>query len=731
MNLASSVGRSLKHNLSFFHSLLKSQVESGNPSSKLVSFRQLLQSELVPNDLTFSLLPSFSSNPLAAKIGAYQIQTHLIKLGIDRFVYVGTALLDLFMKLGCTGHARKLFDYMPERDDVSWNALICGYSRNGHDFISLELFIEMLKEGFTPSSTTLVGLVPSCGRHELLFQGRSVHGFGVKGGLVLEPQVQNVLTSMYAKCCDLASVKLLFEEMKERSVVSWNTVIGAYGQNGSFDEAMIVFNKMRESVEVNPVTIISLLSANCTPELIHCYSMKTGLVHDGSVATSLVCTYAKQGSMESAELLYRSSQQKRLVSLTAIISGYAEERNMHMVMDCFSRMQHLDMKLDSVAMVCILNGIVDPMYLNIGVSFHCYTLKNGLSLHTLVANGLISMYSKLDDIEAVFLLFAEIQEKRLITWNSVISGCIQAGRGNDALQFFCKMRDSGQDPDAITIACLLSACSQLGYLKLGMKLHNYVLRNSLEVEDFVGTALVDMYTKCGNIVQAERVFNVLQKPCLATWNTMISGYSWYGFEHEALSCYSKLLEQGLVPDRITFLGVLAACTHGGLVHEGKYYIRAMTEQFGISPDLQHCACMVGLFGRAGLFEEALLFIKNTDTEPDSAVWGALLGACCIHQEAQLGEYLAKKMYLLDRGNGGLYVLMSNLYAAAERWEDVARVRELMRDTGGDGCSGVSQIELNSVEHIQTALYHPVDSNKTLLASPSEHYTITGEISASF
>ncbi|CAI0558147.1 unnamed protein product [Linum tenue] len=699
MNLASSVGRSLKHNnLSFFHFLLKSQLESGNPSSGLASFRQLLRSEAKPNDLTFSLViksiassASFSSNPLGAKTGANQIQTHLVKLGIDRFVYLGTALLDLCMKLGCIDHARKLFDCMPDRDAVSWNALICGYSRNGFDFAALEMFAEMLREGFHPSSTTLVGLVPSCGRHELLFQGRSVHGFGVKAGLDLESQVQNTVTSMYAKSGDLASAKLLFEEMEERSVVSWNTMIGAYGHNGSFNEAMIVFTRMiKQSVEVNSVTIITLLSANANPQVIHCHAFKTRLLKDQSVITSLICAYAKHGSTNSAELLYKSSPQKNLVSLTAIISSYAEAGNMHMVIECFIRMQQLDMKLDSVAMISILNGISDS---NLGHAFHCYGLKNGLSIHTLVANGLITMYSKLDDLEAAFSLFAELQEKHLTSWNSVISGCVQAGRGNEALQFFDQMKASGQDPDSITIACLLTACSQLGCLKLGKKFHNYIVKNTFEVEDFLGTALIDMYTKCGSIVQAERVFSTLRhQPCRAMWNTMISGYSWYGFEHEALHCYSKMLEQGLEPDRITFLGVLAACTHGGLVHEGKKYFRVMTEQFCIAPDLQHYACMVGLLGRAGLFDEALLCIEEMDIEPDSAVWGALLAACCLHHKVRVGEYLAKKMFLLDQGNGGLYVLMSNLYAAVERWDDVARVRELMREMGGDGCSGVSQIE---------------------------------------
>ncbi|XP_021283962.1 pentatricopeptide repeat-containing protein At2g04860 [Herrania umbratica] len=700
MSFAKSVG------LSFFHSLLRSQLETKTVNSPLLVFRQLLQFNLKPSDLTFSLvIKASASYSLKQRLEAYQIHTHLLKSGIIHFVYIKTTLLSFYVNLGCVKSASLLLEDMPERDVVAWNALISGYSKNGYDLYAFYLFMEMLREGFTPQTTTLVGLIPSIGRLELVSQGKSIHGIGVKAGLDRDSKVKNALTSMYAKCRDLAAAEILFEEMVEKSVVTWNTMIGAYGQNGLFDEAMVLFKKMRENtLEVNSVTVMSLLSANADHETVHCFAIKTGIVNDASVITSLVCVYARSGDNESAGLLHNSLPQENLVSLTAIISSYAERGNVDMVVECFARSQQLDMELDAVAMVGILHGVKNPAYIDIGLSFHGYGIKTGLCIHSLVANGLISMYSKFNDIEAVFSLFSEMQEKPLISWNSIISGCVQAGRADDAMELFCRMKMFGHHPDNITIASLLSGCSQLGYLQFGKKLHGFVLRNNLEVEDFIGTALIDMYIKCGSIDVAERVFKSIKEPCLATWNTMITGYGVCGFQNKALTHYAKLRERGLKPDRITLLGVLAACIHGGAVDEGRRYFQIMTEEFGLAPSLQHCACMVALLSRARLFEEALLFISNMEFDPDSTVWGALLSACCTHQEVKLGEYIAKKLYLLDHRNGGLYVLMSNLYASKGMWDDVARVRQMMKDTGGDGCSGVSLLEVTSFKEMDDNTY---------------------------
>ncbi|XP_019437960.1 PREDICTED: pentatricopeptide repeat-containing protein At2g04860 [Lupinus angustifolius] len=696
MNVASTFYSSTTRtasNLSFFHSLFL------NARYPFSIFRQLLASNANPNHFTFSLLikTCLSFSP-TSPFQVSQIHTQLLKRGIDQFVYVNTSLVDFYMKLGLTNHARELFDDMPHRDVVSWNALICGYSQNGHPYHALHLFVYMLRHCFRPNQTTIVSLLPCCGCHELILQGRSIHGFGIKAGLGCCAQLNNALASMYAKCDHLEASHFLFREMSDKNVVSWNTMIGAYSQNGYSDKAVVCFKEMlREGFQPSPVTMMNLLSANAIPATVHCYIIKCGLTNDASVVTSLVCLYAKQGFTDMAKLLYKYFPTKDLISLTAIISSYSEKGDIESAAECFIQTLQLDLKPDAVFLISILHGITNPAHFAVGCAFHGYGLKSGLTTNCLVANGLISMYFRFDEIEAALSLFYDMSEKLLITWNSVISGCVQAGKSSEAMELFCKMNMCRQKPDAITIASLLSGCCQLGNLRIGETLHCYILRNKVTMEDFTGTALIDMYTKCGRLDYAEKVFYRIDYPCLATWNSIISAYSLYGLEHKAFSCYAKLQEQGLKPDKITFLGVLAACTHAGLVCEGTEYFYIMKEEFGLIPGLQHYACIVGLLGRAGLFKEAVELINNMEIRPDSAVWGALLSACCIKQEVKLGESLAKKLFFLDYKNGGFYVLMSNLYAIVGRWNDVGRVRDMMRDSGGDGCSGVSVIQVTSLK----------------------------------
>ncbi|KAK7310854.1 hypothetical protein RJT34_08615 [Clitoria ternatea] len=700
-----------KPNLSLFHSLFH---DARHP---LVTFRQLLEANANPDDVTFSLVikaclssSSFSSASSSSRFQLNQIQTQLLRRGVDQFLYVNTALIDFYMKLGITSHAHQLFEDMAFRDIVSWNVLICGYSQNGHPYNALQVFVHMLRESFRPNQTTIVSLLPSCGHRELILQGRLVHGFGIKAGLCWDPQLSNALISMYAKCEDLEASQFLFDEMVERNVVSWNTMIGAYGQNGFLDKAMLCFKELlKEGLQPSHVTVMNLMAVNVVLEPVHCYIVKCGFTSDDSVVTSLVCLYAKQGFTDMAKSLYRYYPTKELISLTAIISSYSENGDVESAVECFTQTLQLDIKPDAVSLISVLHGITCPSHFAIGCAFHGYGLKNGLITDCLVSNGLLTMYSRFDDIEAALSLFLDMNEKPLSTWNSVISGCVQAGESSDAIELFYQMNTSGVKPDGITIASLLSGCCQLGYLRIGETLHGYILRNNMKVEDFTGTALIDMYSKCGRLDYAEKVFYSIDDPCLATWNSIISGYSLYGLEHKAFSCFSKLQEKGLEPDKITFLGVLAACTHGGFVYEGTEYFHIMTKEYELMPGLQHYACIVGLLGRAGLFKEAIDIIKNMEIRPDSAVWGTLLSACCIQQEVKLGECLAKKLFLLNHKNSGFYVLMSNIYAIVGRWDDVARVRGMMRDIGGDGCSGVSVIEVTSLKDMNKS--SEVDSNR--------------------
>ncbi|KAI3873616.1 hypothetical protein MKW92_037808 [Papaver armeniacum] len=670
-----------------WNSILKSQ-----SPPLLTVFKQILQLSIKPNDLTFSLL---LTNTCSSYSEAQQIHTHLLKCGFHRFVVVGTALLNSYARYGFVSFADQVFEDMPNRDVVSWNALICGYSYNGYDSDALELFCEMLIQGFEPCRVTLVTVIPSCARSGLLFCGKSIHGLGVKVGLDVDSRVQNSLTDMYGKCKDLVSARFLFQKMSDKCIVSWNTMICAYGQSGYFSEAMLVFKQMlQESISANSVTIVSLLSANNSPvDSTHSYVIKTGLDMDASVITSLICMYSRCGQTELAGLLYMLMPQKNLVSLTPIISSYAEKGDVVSAVKCFNEIRLFDLKPDAVVMVSILHGFKSPNCVGLAISFHGYGIKSGLTTDTLVVNGLISMYTKLDNIEAAFSLFRDLRERTLISWNSMISSCVQLGRWNNAVKLFCQMKIDGCNPDPTTIVSLLSGCLQIGSLHTGRGIHSYILRHHLEMEDFVLTALLDMYAKCGSIGCAEKLFWCIKKPCLATWNAMIMGYGTSGFEFEALQLYSEMVNQGQEPDEITFLGVLSSCSHGCLIQEGRRYFRIMREEFGIIPGVQHCASMVDLLSRSGFLDEAVAFIKNMEVEPDSVVWLALLSGCCTYRDVKLAECVAKQILFLGHHNcGGFYVLMSNLYASTDRWNDVARMRKMIKDNGEDGFSGTSLIE---------------------------------------
>ncbi|KFK29736.1 hypothetical protein AALP_AA7G171900 [Arabis alpina] len=526
--------------------------------------------------MSFLLQASSTASSLNSQLA--QVQTHLTKSGLDRFVYVKTSLIDLYLKMGCVKTARVLFDEMPQRDTVAWNVLICGYSRNGCEYDAWKLFIVMLQQSFSPSATTLVNLLSFCGQCCFVSQGKSVHAIAAKSGLELD------------------------------------------SQSGLQEEAFTVFKDMFEkSVEITSVTVINLLSAHVSHEPLHCLVVKTGMVNDNSVITSLICAYSRCGYLDSAERLYASSIQDSIVALTSIVSSYAAKGDMDTVVLYFSKMRQLCMKIDAVALVGILHGCTNSTHFDIGTSLHAYAIKSGLCTQTLVVNGLITMYSKFDDVETVLFLFEQLHERPLISWNSVISGCVQSGRASAAFEVFQQMKFSGKPmPDAITIASLLAGCSQLSCLHLGKKLHGYTLRNNFETEKFVSTALIDMYAKCGNVVLAESVFKSIKAPCTATWNSMISGYSLSGLPSRALSCYMGMREQGLKPDKITFLGVMSACTHGGLVDEGKIYFRAMIKDFGVSPNLQHYALMVGRHTKIqALISSAKDLADENDIETES------------------------------------------------------------------------------------------------------------------
>lgn len=330
--------------------------------------------------------------------------------------------------------------------------------------------------------------------------------------------------------------------------------------------------------------------------------------------------------------------------------------------------------------------------------------KNLVSL-----TAMITCYTKQGKIDDARILFDQMDERDVVCWNVMIDGYTQHGKPNEALVLCRQMLAAKVKPNEVTVLSVLSACGQLGALESGRWLHSYIENNGVPVNLHVGTALIDMYSKCGSLEDAHVVFDKIKDKDIVAWNSMLVGYSVNGFGREAINLFYDMCSLGFRPTDITFIGILSACGYAGLINEGREFFNSMQDRYGIEPKIEHYGCMVNLLGRAGHLKEAYELVKNMQTvKPDSVLWGTLLGACRLHGDNALGEEIAAFIVSQNLENSGTYILLSNIYAAEGNWDGVTKVRTLMKDSGVLKEPGCSSIEINSKVHEFLAgdLKHP-------------------------
>uniref|UniRef100_A0A2P2IML0 Uncharacterized protein n=1 Tax=Rhizophora mucronata TaxID=61149 RepID=A0A2P2IML0_RHIMU len=319
--------------------------------------------------------------------------------------------------------------------------------------------------------------------------------------------------------------------------------------------------------------------------------------------------------------------------------------------------------------------------------------------------SMVSGYAKAASVKTARLMFSKMRDRNVVSWNALIAGYTQNGENEEAIGLFSKLKGESICPTHYTFGNLLNACSNLSDLQLGMQAHSHVLKHGFQFQSgdepviFVGNSLIDMYMKCGSVEDGCRVFEKMEERDYVSWNAMIVGHAQNGCGVEALRLFRKMLVFGEKPDHVTMIGVLCACSHAGLVEEGRYYFLSMTEEYGLVPVKDHYTCMVDLLGRAGCLDEARNLIEAMPMQPDAVVWGSLLSACKVHHNITLGRYVAEKLLEINPTNSGPYVLLSNMYAELGRWGDVVRVRKLMRHRGVVKQPGCSWIEIQGSVHV--------------------------------
>lgn len=665
-------------------------------------------SEFNPDNFTLPCVIKSCAGILDVDLGK-AVHGMAVKMGLVMDVFVGNALVAMYGKFGCVDDALKLFDKMPQRNVVSWNSMISVLSDNGLVMEGFELFREMMEceEGVKPDVATMVILIPMCSVEGDAEKGLMIHGLAVKLGLDQESMVNNALIDMYLKCGFLSEAEILFGRTNRDNVVSCNTMIRGLSTQGYIAGTFDLLREMaskEQKMKINDVTVLNALPA-CVEKSellqlkeLHCYSVRHGFKYNELIANGLISAYAKCGSFRSAELVFDSLCTKTVSSWNALISGYAQNGEPRKALTLFVKMVSSGLKPDWFTLGSLLLACADLKSLHQGKEIHGYLLRNGLERDLSIAISLLSFYFDCGKSASAQILFNMIEDKSLVSWNAMISGYLQNKLANEALVLFRQMISSGIHPCRIAIASVMEACSQLSASRLGKEAHCYSLKTRIMDGVFISCSVIDMYAKTGFQEQSRRIFDRLREKGVASWNAVMGGYGIHGHGEEAMELFEKMQSFGLKPDSITFIGILMACSHSGMVEEGLKYFDLMRNYHKMEPKLEHYACIVDMLGRAGRLDEAYELINAMPEEPDTRIWSSLLSSCRTHGALDLGEEVAEELLDLEPNKPENYILLSNLYAGAGKWNDVRRTRQRMKDVGLQKESACSWIEIQGKVH---------------------------------
>eukprot|EP01018_Ginkgo_biloba_P011209 Gb_02060 [translate_table: standard] len=596
--------------------------------------------------------------------------------------------------IGVLKENAKANDCLPENVKILCNqGRLKDALRNLH---AVDLFVDI---------STYVCLLEMCIKKKALSDGKLVHAHMNETGLISDKLLLNTLVNMYAKCESLVDARRVFDQMPKLDVCSWTLMIAAYTRNGLAEEALTLFHQMQQKgTQPNSFIFASVLPACANlasleqGKEIHENAIRNGFQSDIFVANALVDMYAKCGSTANARNIFDKMPQRDVVSWNTMIATYTRHGLSEQALALFRQMQRTGIQPNHFTFASVLPACANLAALEQGMEIHEEIIKIGYQSDVFVESALVDMYAKCGTMKKAHELFDKMPTRNAVSWTALIAGYAQNGQSMEALNLFRQMQLAGVKPDSKTYASVLPACANLGALEQGMEIHHGIIRGGFQSHGFVPNALLDMYAKCGSIEKARDLFDKMHERNAVSWTAMIAGYAMHGFGKEALQLFEQMQASGMNPDHVTLVCVLSACCHTGLVDKGWQYFHSMSEDYHITPTMEHYGCMVDLLGRAGHLDEALDFINKMPIEPNANVWGCLLGACRTHNNIQLGEHVAERIFELDPKNAIPYVLLSNIYAAAGRWDDIENVRRLMKDRRVKKTPGCSWIEVNKRVH---------------------------------
>ncbi|OMP04952.1 hypothetical protein COLO4_09185 [Corchorus olitorius] len=685
------------------NAIIGAYVSNDEPLGALEIYREMRFSGVPLDAYTFPTLLKASSLLKNLRLGA-EIHGLAVKCGYNSTVFVANSLVAMYAKCDDLCGARRLFESMaPTNDVVSWNSMISAYAANGKSMEALELLREMQKAGLETNAYTFVASLQACEDYGFRKLGMEIHAAVLKSTQHLDVYVANALIAMYVRCCKMTEAWRIFNELSEKDRVSWNSMLTGFIQNGMYHESLHFFHDFQNAgKKPDQVTIISILAACGRMGYLlkgmelHAYAIKYGFDLDLQVGNTLIDMYAKCSCVNYMGRAFDRMPDKDFISWTTIIAGYAQNDYGVKAFELFREAQLVGIDADPMMIGSVLLACSELTCLSQVKEIHGYTVRRGLS-DVVLENTVIDVYGECGNIGYAEQTFKSIKFKDVVSWTSMISAYVRNGLANEALELFHIQNKTGIQPDSVALISILSAASSLSALKKGKEIHSFIIRKGFIPEGSIASSLVDMYSRCGMVENAYRVFKCVENKGLVLWTSMINAYGMHGHGKAAIDLFSKMKEN-LNPDHVSFLAVLYACSHSGLIDEGRRLFESMKYEYKLEPWPEHYACLVDLLGRANCLEEAYEFVKSMQMEPTAEIWCALLGACQVHSNKELGEIAAQKLLELDPENPGHYVLISNVFAARGRSKDAEEIRMTMKERGLKKNPGCSWIEVENRIH---------------------------------
>lgn len=602
------------------------------------------------------------STNLGALPEGKQLHGHIISLGLEGHLTLVPKLVTFYAAFNRLADARFITETSNILHPLPWNILISSYVKRGCNEEAVLAFQQMVNKGIRPDRFSYSCVFKACGEQLDLDLGKAIHK-SLEGTFSEHDLfVLNALVSMYGKCGELDIARKIFDKIINKDPVTWNSMISLYASKGMWTEAFDLFESM---------------NSDCR-ELNH-------------------------------------------ITCNAIAGGFLRTGNFCGALTFLSKMRHSGLHLDSVSVIIGLGASSHLSAPRFGKEIHGLAVRSYSYCFDKVRNALITMYARCKDLAHAHTVFRLVEDKSIISWNSIICGCRLWDKTDEAFFLFREMLLSGIQPSYVTFASILPMCARLADLQHAKEFHCYIMRhNGFEDHLLLWNALVDTYARSGKIGMAKRLFCLLKRKDVVTYTSLIGGYGRQGEGKEAFKLFEEMTRFHIKPDHVTMVAILSACSHSGLVDLGEKLFKKMECVYDITPRLEHFACMANLFGKAGSFDKAIKVITTMPFAPTPAIWASLIVACRIHGKVEIGEWAAEQLLDLRPENLEYYVLIANMFAAAGSWSKIAKVRTFMRDLEARKDGGLAWVNIGA-EFSQS-----LPQNMTTNSQANKIYVMTDE-----